>query len=183
MWQKFEFFILSMFLLFVLLFINKVPYCFEEHSVFVGWTSLFKDHLIVSVSVVFMLMGLLFYYRFNYNYVRGAASQVIVVTEFEDINYESVTFLATYIVPLACIDLDKTRSEFMLITILTLIGWIYIKTNLFYTNPTLAIWGYHIYRLKHGGSADITIIVRGKIAVNDSLRLRKIDEKIYLATK
>lgn len=181
--QKFEFFILSMFLLFFLLFINKVPYCFEKYSVFIGWKALVTNHLIVFVSVLFMLVGLYFYYRFNYNYVQGAPSQIAIVSDFEDINYESVTFLATYIVPLACIDLDKTRSEFMLITILTLIGWIYIKTNLFYTNPTLAIWGYHIYRLKNVNSIDITIIIRGKIALNDRLKLRKIDEKIYLATK
>ncbi len=92
-----------------------------------------------------MVLGIWFYYRFDYKFVQGASLLPVEIIEVENINFESI--LATYIVPLACIDLDKDRSSLMLITILILIGWIYIKTNLFYTNPTLAIWGYQIYKI------------------------------------
>ncbi|TXK28420.1 hypothetical protein FVR03_20845 [Pontibacter qinzhouensis] len=128
-----------------------------------------------------MTLGFIFYYRFNYKFEKGATLLPVTVTHVENINYESVTFLATYIVPLACIDLDKDRSSLMLVTIIILIGWIYIKTNLFYTNPTLAIWGYHIYKVSTSNRTDITIIVRGKVAVGSSILLKNIDDKIYLA--
>ena len=181
--QKLEFYILSIFLLFLLIFINKVPYNFDRGSHFIGWYLLFSKHLIVIISLVFMVLGVYYYFKFRYKYVQGAASKVLKVNAVDNINFESVTFLATYIVPLACIDLDKDRSEFMLITILVLIGWIYIKTNLFYTNPTLAIWGYQIYKVSGSNLQNVTIIIRGKIIIDDTIYLKKIDDKIYLGTK
>lgn len=182
MWQKFEFYITSLFLLFFLLFINKIPYCFGKSCEFIGWTTLLVNYFLLVICAVFMILGIVFYRRFKYKFAEGASLLPVIVTTVENINFESVTFLATYIVPLACIDLDKDRSSLMLITILILIGWIYIKTNLFYTNPTLAIWGYQIYKISTRNRSDITIIIRGKVQVGDGIRLKKIDEKIFLAT-
>ena len=69
----------------------------------------------------------------------------------------------------------------MLIIILVLIGWIYIKTNLFYTNPTLAVLGYHIYKVTSNTKSNIIIITRKKVFIGDALFLKEIDDKIYLA--
>jgi hypothetical protein len=183
--QKFRFYILSLFLLFTILFIIKVPYSFKPSSKFVGFSSLFSDYLIVVICGFGMVSGLCYFWKFKNNYESGTTITPMAVTEVANINFESVTFLATYIVPLACIDLDKERSCLMLITILVLIGWIYIKTNLFYTNPTLAIWGYHIYRISAYNSSenkkDIIVIGRKKISLHDHLRLKEIDDNIFLA--
>jgi len=147
MLQKLEFYIISLFFLFILLFINRVPVDFSSNYVFVGFCALFTTHLLVTLCAVLMILGIIFFFKFQYNFVNGSSLLPIKVKEIENLNFESITFLATYIVPLACIDLDKDRSALMLIIILVLIGWIYIKTNLFYTNPTLAILGYHIYKI------------------------------------
>ena len=181
MWQKFEFYIIYLFFLFLLLFINRVPVDFGCNSQFVGFGLLFTTYLLVSLCVGLMIFGLIFFIKFEYNFIKGSSLLPIKVKQIENINFESVTFLATYIVPLACIDLDKDRSALMLIIILFLIGWIYIKTNLFYTNPTLAILGYHIYKISSDTKSDITIITRKKITMGDNLYLKNIDDKIYLA--
>ncbi|MGZ4053655.1 MAG: anti-phage protein KwaA [Bacteroidia bacterium] len=181
MWQKFEFYIISLFFLFFLIFINKVPINFSSQSEFVGFKLLFTSYLLITVCIVFMLFGVLFFLKFKYNFEAGSSLLPIKVTEIENINFESVTFLATYIVPLACIDMDKDRSALMLIIILILIGWIYIKTNLFYTNPTLAVWGYHIYKISSEKKKNITIITRKRISIGDDLFLKNIDDKIFLA--
>jgi hypothetical protein len=182
MWQKFEFYITSLFLLFFLLFINKVPYCYGNACSFIGWKALFIDNFLLIICVTFMVLGIVFYLRFDYRFVQGASLLPVTVTEVENINFEAVSFLVTYFVPLACIDLEKSRSSLMLIAILTLIGWIYIKTNLFYTNPTLAIWGYQIYKISTAKRTNITIIIRGKVKIGDGIRLKNIDDKIFLAT-
>jgi hypothetical protein len=182
MWQKLEFYIISLFFLFLLLFINKVPVCFDlQNSEFVGFKSLVTIHLLITLCVVFMILGIIFFFRFKYNFEAGSSLLPIKVKEIENVNFESVTFLATYIVPLACIDLDKDRSPLMLIVILILIGWIYIKTNLFYTNPTLAVWGYHIYKISSEEKKNITIITRKRISLGDQLFLKNIDDKIFIA--
>ncbi|MHB9140326.1 MAG: anti-phage protein KwaA [Paludibacter sp.] len=181
MWQKFEFYIISLFFLFFLLFINRVPVCLIANSEFVSFCSLFTTYLLITLCVVLMIFGIIFFFKFQFNFKNGSALLPIKVSKIENINFESVTFLATYIVPLACIDLDKDRSALMLIIILILIGWIYIKTNLFYTNPTLAVLGYHIYKISSDTKFDITIITRKKIIIGDELFLKNIDDKIYLA--
>jgi hypothetical protein len=183
--QKFEFYILSLFLLFAILFIIKVPYSFEPSSKFIGFQTLFSDHFIIIICVIGMFAGLVYFWKFKNNYESGTTMTAMQVTEVTNINFESVTFLATYIVPLACVDLDKERSCLMLVTILVLIGWIYIKTNLFYTNPTLAIWGYHIYKISASNSVenkkDIIVIARKKILNHAHLRFKEIDDDIFLA--
>lgn len=128
-----------------------------------------------------MVLGFIFFIKFKYNFEKGSSLLPIKVKEIENVNFESVTFLATYIVPLACIDLDKNRNPLMLIVILILIGWIYIKTNLFYTNPTLAIWGYHIYRISSEEKNNIIVITRKEVSIGDELYLKIIDSKIFLA--
>jgi len=181
MWQKFEFYIISLFFLFFLLFINRVPVNFSQGSTFIGLTALFTTHLLLTLCVLFMIIGIIFFLKFRYNFEYGSSLLPITVFEVENVNFESVTFLATYIVPLACIDLDKDRSPLMLIVILILIGWIYIKTNLFYTNPTLAVWGYHIYKISSKDKREVTIITRKEVAIGDELFLKYIDDKIFLA--
>ena len=181
MWQKFEFYVISLFFLFFLLFINKIPINFSSNSKSIGLQSLLTEYLIVTTCVVFMLAGIVFFLKFKYNFELGLSLLPIKVKKIENINFESVTFLATYIVPLACIDLDKDRSSLMLIVILILIGWIYIKTNLFYTNPTLAVWGYHIYKISSEHKSDIIIISRKKVVLDDELILKNIDDKIFIA--
>ena len=181
MWQKFEFYILSLFFLFLLLFINKVPVSFNEGWEIISVKSLCTVNLILTLCMVFMMAGILFFFKFKYNFENGSSLLPIKVRDVENVNFESVTFLATYIVPLACMDLDKERSPLMLVVILILIGWIYIKTNLFYTNPTLAVWGYHVYKISTEEKTGIIVITRKRISIGDNLFLKNIDDKIFIA--
>jgi hypothetical protein len=185
MWKKFELYTISLFLLFLLLFINKVPVCFSNDCGFVGFKSLFSDHIVVSISVFFMVLSVVFYLRFNHKILDGATNLPVQVTKIENFNYESVTFLATYIVPLVCFDLDfnldENRNLLMLFCVLILIGWIYLKTNMFYTNPTLAILGFHIYRIDTLKQHGIIVIVRGKVQKDNWLFCKHISDNIYYA--
>lgn len=185
MWQKFELYIISLFWLFALLFINKVPICFCTDWAFVGWRSLLVEHFVVSISIFFMAVAVFFYFRFNYEIVEAATNLPVQIIKIENYNFESVTFLATYIVPLVCFDLDfnlnANRNLFMLFCILFLIGWIYIKTNLFYTNPTLATLGFHIYKISTLKQEAIIVIVKGKVKANDWLFCKRINDNIYYA--
>lgn len=185
MWQKFELYIISLFLLFLLLFINKVPVCVGGDCEFVGLKSLFTEHIVVSLSVFFMLTAALFYLRFNHKIVDGASNLPVQITKIENYNFEVITFLATYIIPLVCFDLDfdldQNRNLLMLFCVLTLIGWIYLKTNLFYTNPTLALLGFHIYKINTIRHEDVIVIVKGKAKMDDWLFCKHISDNIYYA--
>ena len=185
MWQKIELYIISLFLLFFLLFLNKLPYCFYGDCALIGFKSLFTEHIVVSISIFFMLLAVVFYLRFNHQIMEGATNLPVQATKIENCNFESVTFLATYIIPLMCfnleVNLDTNRNLFMLFCMLFIIGWIYIKSNMFYTNPTLALMGFHIYKINTLKQEGLIIIIKSKVKQNDWLYCKHISDNIFYA--
>lgn len=187
MWQKIKLYIISLGFLFILLFINKIPYCFIGECNFVGFYKLFTEHVVATFCLVFITLGTYFYWRFNYKFVKGATTLPKTIKRVEDLNFETLSFFITYVIPLMCFDLDFNldagRNFLMLILVLILIGWIYVKTNIFYTNPTLAILGYRIYKIDTETTQNIVVIVKEKLKEGDNIYTKLIDENIYFATK
>jgi hypothetical protein len=62
-------------------------------------------------------------------------------------------------------------------------GVIYIKTDLFYANPSLALLGFYIYKadggFKTGDRNGIVIISREKILFGQKVSYIKLDDRIY----
>lgn len=100
------------------------------------------------------------------------------------INYEHLTFLATYIIPLITFDFEKERYVIVLAVLLIIMGVIYIKTDLFYANPSLALLGFNIYKLNvsiTGGvnKSGIILITRRQLKENDMVSYIVLDERVY----
>lgn len=184
---KIQLYILSLWLLFILLFINKVkiPLCFFDCE-FVGWKKLILDNIIPTISIVIVVLGFIFYFRFKY-IVSGNKSLPEKVTNIENINWEHLTFLVTYVIPLLSFDLDfnldEDRNSLMFFLVLIIIGLIYVKTNMFYTNPTLAILGYHIYKISTTKRNNVIFISRDIISENDWIEYKLLSDNIYIANK
>ncbi len=121
-------------------------------------------------------------YRFKYK-LQGSQRNNIIVKKIENRNYEHLTFLTTYIIPLIAFDLTKIKYVIVLFLLLVAIGVMYVKTNIFYTNPTLALLGYRIYRIDaevNGNYIEgIIIISKENVSLSDTLSYRKIHEDIY----
>ena len=185
MWQKIELYIISLFLLFLLIFLDKVPYCLFGNCTFIGWGSLLAANFVLSICIFFMVIAFIFYLRFNHQIVEGATNLPVQVKKIENINFETITFLATYIIPLICfvleVNIDANRNLFMLFCVLFLTGWIYVKTNMFYTNPTLALLGFRIYKINTIKQEGIIVIVKGKVKENDWLYCKCINDNIFYA--
>lgn len=70
-----------------------------------------------------------------------------------------------------------------LIIYLVAMGFIYIETSQFYTNPTLLFWGYHIYKVEttiKGKERNLILISRNKLSVNNSIKYIKLTEDIII---
>jgi len=154
---------------------------------FVGWKTLIIDNIVPIISLIFLLFSFWSYKRFNYFFVKGAPKNPIRITYIENLNFESLTFLSTYIVPLLCFDLDfnldEKRNILMFLLVLTLIGAIYIKTDLFYTNPTLSLLGYHIYRIDSLNAKKIVVISREKLNEGNWVYPKEISDNVHLVKK
>lgn len=183
-WDKIELYVISLWLLFILIIIVTIdiPICFKNSCSFIGYEILFVTNIIPILTFVLLLLGILFFFNFKYK-LAGSQQNHITVKKIENRNYEHLTFLSTYIIPLIAFDLTKTRYAIVLFLLLVAIGIMYVKTNMFYTNPTLALLGYKIYKVdatfRTGYEEEIIIISREDVSQGDTLSYKLINEKIY----
>jgi hypothetical protein len=146
------------------------------------WKTLLLLNPVTIVSLV--LLGYCFYayQKFDFD-LRGATDIPFQVKKIEGVNYEHLTFLATYVVPLISFDFGSGRQMIVLALLLVVMGVIYIKTDLFYANPSLALMGFHIYQadgsFKNGDREGIILICRGKIEMGMMASYIKLDDRIY----
>jgi hypothetical protein len=189
MWQKIELYIISLWLLFLLVFINKIqiPFCFGQDCHFIGFSELLRNNVVPTICLFFMILGIIFYFRFDYRIIKGAPELPKKIVSIQNLNFETLSFLITYIIPIVTFDLDfdldKNRNLLMFLLVLFLIGWIYIKTNMFYTNPSLAVLGFRIYKVDTEGTHDMTVIVKGKLKKGDNIYPIYLDDNIYFIKK
>lgn len=187
-WEKFELYVLSLWLLFFLIIVvtAEIPMCFRENCVFIGWKALLSNNLIPLVSLSFLLLGIFYYFRFDYR-ISGSQKLPSRIEKIEDLNYEHLTFLTTYIIPLICFNLTSARYVFALIFLLVVIGIIYVKTDKFYANPTLAVLGYRLYKVtlitRTAKRENIVVITKNRLAESDQIRTLDLDEKVCFGRK
>ncbi|NCC62090.1 MAG: hypothetical protein EOM12_14380 [Verrucomicrobiae bacterium] len=186
--RKVEFYIVSLWLLFFLVIVVTIdiPICFSTNCSFIGFKSLFLRNVTPSISILFIFIGFLCYRTLKHD-LRSSLKNPITVTCVENINYEHLTFLTTYIVPLVCFDLSKTRYVAVMAILLVVIGAIYVKTNLFYANPSLALLGYQIYKVKGkfagNEESEVVVITRQKLVSSDRIQYLMLDDRTYYARK
>ncbi len=189
---KIELYILSLWLLFLLLFANKIEFslCFEDDCRFIGFWQLLKSNWIPTFCLLGMAYGSYSFWRFKHRVIGASKQGPWQIEEIENISFENLGFLATYIIPLLCFDLDfhldEGRNALMLLFVLIAIGAVYIKANLYYTNPSLALMNFRIYRISYTHQREIKkciVLSREKLKISDIVFAKHIDENIYFIKK
>ena len=187
--RKIGLFFLSLWLLFLLIIIITVdiPLCFSGDCEFVGWIYLLKNNIIPIFCILALSIGLVSFLDFRFQ-MQGTPELAFKIIESENIDYEHLTFLTTYIIPLVCFQFDNFRYILTFLIILFVIGLIYIRTDLFYANPTLAILGFRIYKVSgefRNGEIrkERILITKNILKTDDRIKYFKLDERIYYASK
>lgn len=146
------------------------------------WIGLILSNKLSVISLVGIFYALVAYFCFDFD-LKGATDIPFTISDLDDINFEHLTFLATYIVPLIGFDLSNDRQLTVLVLLLVSMCFIYIKTDIFYSNPTLALLGFRIYKAKGsfkcGISENIILISREELRKNQKVSYIKLDNRIY----
>ncbi|EMI25970.1 anti-phage protein KwaA [Rhodopirellula europaea] len=184
--RKINLYVLSLGLLFLFIVIItfEPTIAFSELAKLQGWSRLVKANYVSMIAI-----GGIAYCGFAYvlfcHQLKGATELPFEITKVESVEYEHLTFLATYVVPLISFDFGSGRQLVVLGLLLIAMGAIYVKTDLFYANPSLALLGFRIYRIdgnfKMGDRTGLIVICRGKLTVGQKASYIKLDEKIYFA--
>ncbi|WP_308413060.1 anti-phage protein KwaA, partial [Vibrio parahaemolyticus] len=78
--------------------------------------------------------------RFEYE-LKGGSQDSLRVEQSKSESYEHLTFLATYIIPFLGFSFDEPRKLAAYVLLLVVIGFIFVRTDKYYANPTLALLG------------------------------------------
>ena len=144
---KIEFYFISLWLLFILMAIKNAG-IFNKFT-FIGFNSIrFENILISLIFLVLSLIALILVKILNYVKFKGAMNPCDEIENIENGNFEIMSFIATYIIPLACINFETINDIVIFILILIVLGIINLKLELYIANPTLSLLGYKIYSVK-----------------------------------
>ena len=149
----------------------------------------FKDFFcanMFSVLCLFVIIiGLIGYVCFK-DYLNNAKGLPVEIKKCESLNYENLSFLATYVIPLICFPMETKREIFVLFTVIIVIGCIFVKTNLYYTNPSLALMGFNVYRVHckdERAFKEGIVIVKGELHASDTIKYMELSDNVYFVRR
>lgn len=137
------------------------------------------------ICICIILVGLMGYVYFK-DYLKNAKRLPVEIEECESVNYENLSFLATYVIPLVCFPMETDREIFVLFAVIIIIGCIFVKTNLYYTNPSLVLMGFNVYSVKcknEGAFKRGIVIVKGKLKVKDTIKYMSLSDNVYFVRR
>lgn len=178
---------LIMLFVFVLILSAKVPLCFGNDCSFIGFKALISSNIIPIICIVLILSGMYFFIRFK-NITKFNGLDSVKITECQSESYENLTFLATYIVPFIGFSFDDPQKNAAYFLLIIVIGLIFIRTDKYYANPTLALFGYKLYKVSishasNGETKNLIAITTDKLAVGDYVYYSFFDELFFIARK
>ena len=137
--DKIGLYITSLWLLFFLIIILKldIPICFSNWE-FIGFKELFLRNVMPSISLIPLAIGVIYCKCFDYR-VMGTCPLQMKVTSVKNKNYEHLTFLTTYIVPLICFDLSSIRYTIALLVLLVIIPIIKIAITVYHLSFVIVL--------------------------------------------
>lgn len=182
---KIRFYFMSLWLLFLLITIVAFvkPELAETETIKDIIIVCLKSNILSIISLVLSIISVLMTLITRYEW-KGVNNPPCEIIEIKNENYEYLTFLTTYIIPLICIDFEDIRYVIVLIILLTIIGVIFVKMDLYYGNPTLALLGYKIYRatLKGIDAPDgVILITKNKLTKGKSIKWIPLDKYLWVA--
>lgn len=181
-------YILSLWLLFVLVFVNKISLdiCFKcNFASGDELKAIILNNWLPIICIFLLLISILFYFYFVH-LINGSKEGPIILEDVVNKNSEHLVFLATYVIPLVGFGLNDPRQIINLLITLTIIGLIYVRTNLFYANPTLSLLGFKVYGAKiiiDGSNSAVILISKEDLESNDVVNTLELDKRIFFVKK
>lgn len=87
-----------------------------------------------------------------------------VITELENKSDQFLEYIIAYIIPFLGFNFDLLSDLIVVSMLFALMGFLYIKNDLVYMNPTMNLMGYSLYRIR---SDKKTIMIISKKDINE----------------
>ena len=115
--------------------------------------------------------------------LKPKGNPIFTIKKISPQHKEYITYLGTYILPFVGM---KTTNFFDIIAVVFMfltIGFIFSKTNLIYTNPTLAFFGYEIFEIEDENGNKIDCITKDTLKEGDKPKGIKLGNKTFILSQ
>lgn len=175
-------YLISLWILFFMLIVLKIdvssiPFKMNMSNI----VDFVSNNQVACICLIFIILGGVGYWWFA-DSLNNAKNLPVEIIECESVNYENLSFLATYIIPLVCFPMETDREVFVMFSVIVIIGCIFVKTNLYYTNPSLILLGFNVYRVKTNSKKAFQqgiVIVKGKLNEGESIKYLSLSDNVY----
>ena len=146
LFQKIRMYFSSLWLLFVFLFIRDIDFnCLQLGNINIS--QFLQDNSINYFLYLWaILAGLAF---LNICLLRrewcGSLEMQLPISDVSSKNSDYVAFVSTCILPLLAFYPSQYNQLALMVAIVIALGFVFIKNDMYYANPTLAIFGYRLY--------------------------------------
>lgn len=155
---------------------------FNSYSNIDNYKAFITDNTICFLLLVLIIISILAFKKF----IRETKSGKGIPKNFNkirNIDFNHLTFIATYILPLLAFTLDGIRDMIFITFLLVFIGIIYIKTNLYYLSPVFIIFGIKVYSSEEKGGSLIILLSKYSLNNSESLYYTKIGDIYFIKGK
>lgn len=175
-------YVLSLCLLFIIIIIKQI-----EIPASCTPFALLKANIIPAICLFLLIFSVWFYSQFD-SIIKEDKTGPFKIIKIENANSDYPVFLATYIIPLIGFELETFRQIIYFIVTLIALGLMYIKSNIFYANPTLSLFNFMIYKVNLQSNVDAPIkscilLTKEKLTLHDEIILIELDSGVSYAKK
>lgn len=184
-------FILSMAPFFIILGLMTmdVPISFARDAKFIGWADLWQNTRIgLYIIAISIIVELLILFLFSKVCSNVSGEQTEKIESIEDRNFELISFVTSIFLPLISFQYDQLSHWIVTLVIIVIIGYIFCNSDSYYTNPTLALFGYRLYTVGLNNLCEtnkqirrITILSKTPLTVGNPVRCYMLTDKISFA--
>jgi hypothetical protein len=132
--------------------------------------------LIALIFIAFIPLVILLFALYIVDKVSG---KFLEVREIESINEVSLEYIVTYIIPFLDINFAKPNELLALLFLFMTIGYIYVRSDLFFINPVLNLFGFNVYKVRTRSASVILISKKNKNQLRKE-RVYELSEGIFV---
>lgn len=179
-------------LFFITALINLSDYIVVDFTypfLFLKNFDLFNIQIALSILLILLSIASVCWVKSFLNfYADKGAEPSPKIENIQKKDSDVMAYIVTYLIPFLGIEFNNTLLTLSFILFITLVGYIYITSDLFYINPIFNVFKYHIYEIEVKDKTKksifkILISYRKDNIVGNVLSIINLEDNIYLEIK
>lgn len=139
---------------------------------------------LIPISLILVSFLLIIYFKiYSRLTLKPKGNPLFTIKAIKPQHKEYITYLGTYVLPFVALE-TKTVFDMAAVTFMFLtIGFIFSKTSLIYTNPTLAFFGYDIFEIETEDGKIYDCITQDSFSQYDKPRGIKLGTNTFIISR